>query len=218
MRFSLSALQFGKELLEVKSNAEEKQFGRDIGSPSHQEAPEVPQAGRWLHTPVHVHLLKYFRLLAGSAVDICRPFLYTVHVVSGSLQFQFTTKNEIGNPFWGSLSRLPVGASSQQPLSLADYPTQKLPRLPVTETGAVSILYLCSLFTFFKLSRNYLRGFLIAGWAGAKIIKYSETSMDVYGLSGSQMPCPFPAGRAADKPLCRTWAVHLPKAECQAAG
>ena len=73
MRFSLSALQFGKELLEVKSNAEEKQFGRDIGSPSHQEAPEVPQAGRWLHTPVLVPLLKYFRLLAGSAVDICRP-------------------------------------------------------------------------------------------------------------------------------------------------
>ena len=115
MRFSLSALQFGKELLEVKSNAEEKQFGRDIGSPSHQEAPEVPQAGRWLHTPVHVHLLKYFRLLVGSAVDICRPFLYTVHVVSGSLQFQFTTKNEIGNPFWGSLSHFFVGAILQQP-------------------------------------------------------------------------------------------------------
>ena len=104
MRFSLSALQFGKELLEVKSNAEEKQFGRDIGSPSHQEAPEVPQAGRWLHTPVHVHLLKYFRLLAGSAVDICRPFLYTVLVVSVFSQPQFTTKNEIGNPFRGSLS------------------------------------------------------------------------------------------------------------------
>lgn len=33
-----------------------------------------------------------FGLLVGSAVDICRPFLYTVHVVSGSLQFQFTTK------------------------------------------------------------------------------------------------------------------------------
>ena len=76
MRFSLSALQFGKELLEVKSNAEEKQFGRDIGSPSHQEAPEVPQAGRWLHTPVHVHLLKYFRLLVGSAVDICHFPVY----------------------------------------------------------------------------------------------------------------------------------------------
>ena len=25
----------------------------------------------------------------------------TVHVVVGSLQFQLTTKNEIGNPFWG---------------------------------------------------------------------------------------------------------------------
>ena len=122
MRFSLSALQFGKELLEVKSNAEEKQFGRDIGSPSHQEAPEVPQAGRWLHTPVHVHLLKYFRLLAGSAVDICRPFLYTVHVVSGSLQFQFTTKNEIGNPFWGSLSHFFVGAILQQPPFITTLP------------------------------------------------------------------------------------------------
>lgn len=81
------------------------------------------------------------------------------------------------------------------------------------------LYFICALYSrFFKLSRNYLRGFLIAGWAGAKIIEYSETSMDVYGLSGSQMPCPFPAGRAADKPLCRTWAVHLPKAECQAAG
>ena len=28
----------------------------------------------------------------------------TVHVVVGSLQFQLTTKNEIGNPFRGSLS------------------------------------------------------------------------------------------------------------------
>ena len=64
----------------------------------------VPQAGRWLHTPVHVHLLKYFRLLVGSAVDICHPFLYTVSVVVGSLQSQLTTKNEIGNPFRGSLS------------------------------------------------------------------------------------------------------------------
>ncbi len=44
MRFSLSALQFGKELLEVKSKAEEKQFGRDIGSPSHEKTPEVPVA------------------------------------------------------------------------------------------------------------------------------------------------------------------------------
>ena len=53
---------------------------------------------------LNVHLLKYFRLLEGSAVDICRPFPYTVLVVVGSLQFQLTTKNEIGTPFRGSLS------------------------------------------------------------------------------------------------------------------
>ena len=42
---------------------------------------------------------------------------------------------------------------------------QKPPRLPAVETGAVRLLYLC----FFKRSRNYLRGFLIAACAGAKI-------------------------------------------------
>ena len=36
--------------------------------------------------------------------------------------------------------------------------TQKPPRSPVTETGAVRLRYLC----FFKRSRNYLRGFLMA--------------------------------------------------------
>ena len=47
--------------------------------------------------------------------------------------------------------------------------TQKPPRLPVTETGAVRLFYLC----FFKRSRNYLRGFLMAAWAGAKITERS---------------------------------------------
>ena len=42
--------------------------------------------------------------MEGSAVDICRPFPYTVLVVVGSLRFQLTTKNEIGTPFRGSLS------------------------------------------------------------------------------------------------------------------
>ena len=51
----------------------------------------------------------------------------------------------------------------------SSYPTQKPPRLPVTETGAVRLLYLC----FFKRSRNYLRGFLMAAWAGAKITERS---------------------------------------------
>ena len=46
---------------------------------------------------------------------------------------------------------------------------KKPPRLPVMETGAVHILYWCSL----KRSRNYLRGFLIAAWAGAKITERS---------------------------------------------
>ena len=47
---------------------------------------------------------------------------------------------------------------------------QKPPRSPVTETGAVHLHYLC----FFKRSRNYLRGFLMAAWAGAKITERSE--------------------------------------------
>ena len=47
---------------------------------------------------------------------------------------------------------------------------QKPPRLPAVETGAVRLLYLC----FFKRSRNYLRGFLIAAWAGAKITERSS--------------------------------------------
>ena len=100
-----------------------------------------------------------------------------------------------------------VEAILQQPLvARSKLPNAKTaPASCYGNRGGLLYFYLCSLFTFFKLSRNYLRGFLIAGWAGAKIIEYSETSMDVYGLSGSQMPCPFPAGRAADKPLCRTW-------------
>ena len=46
----------------------------------------------------------------------------------------------------------------------------KRPRLPVMETGAVRLRYLY----FFKRSRNYLRGFLIAACAGAKIAERSQ--------------------------------------------
>ena len=60
----------------------------------------------------------------------------------------------------------------------SSYPTQKPPRLPVTETGAVRLLYLC----FFKRSRNYLRGFLIAAWAGAKITERSEQQYEIQEL------------------------------------
>ena len=55
---------------------------------------------------------------------------------------------------------------------------QKPPRLPTVETGAVRLLYLC----FFKRSRNYLRGFLIAAWAGAKITERSEQQYEIQEL------------------------------------
>ena len=61
-----------------------------------------PQIFKWALSPERSHAdrgLKYFRLLAESAVDMCRPFLYTVLVVSVFSQPQLTTKNEIGNPF-----------------------------------------------------------------------------------------------------------------------
>ena len=95
----------------------------------------------------------------GAVISTCRPFLYTVHVVSGSLQFQFTTKNEIGNPFWGSLSHFFVGAILQQPLvARSSYPTQKLPRLPVTETGAVCYTLFVLFIHVFSSSRAIICG------------------------------------------------------------
>ena len=46
----------------------------------------------------------------------------TVHVVVGSLQFQLTTKNEIGNPFGGSLSHFFVGAICNSPPLITTLP------------------------------------------------------------------------------------------------
>ena len=40
------------------------------------------------------------------------------------------------------------------------------------------MLYLC----FLKRSRNYLRGFLIAAWAGAKITERSEQQYEIQEL------------------------------------
>ena len=84
-----------------------------------------PQIFKWTLSPERSHAdrgLKYFRLLAESAVDMCRPFLYTVLVVSVFSQPQLTTKNEIGNPFRGSLSHFFVGAILQQPPTAARTP------------------------------------------------------------------------------------------------
>ena len=44
MRFQLSALQFGKELLNVKGKAEQEQFGRDVRPSPHEKAPELSVA------------------------------------------------------------------------------------------------------------------------------------------------------------------------------
>lgn len=78
-----------------------------------------PQIFKWALFPERSHAdhgLKYFRLLAESAVDVCRPFLYTVLVVSVFSQPQLTTKKEIGNPFgkvylffcWGYFATAPL--------------------------------------------------------------------------------------------------------------
>ena len=55
----------------------------------------------------------------------------------------------------------------------SSYPTQKPPRLPLSETEAVHLLY-GFLFALFKCSHHHLRGFLIVAWAGAKITERSE--------------------------------------------
>ena len=81
-----------------------------------------PQIFKWALSPERSHAdrgLKYFRLLAESAVDMYRPFLYTVLVVSVFSQPKLTTKNEIGNPF-GKVYLFFVGAILQQPPVFAD--------------------------------------------------------------------------------------------------
>ena len=78
-----------------------------------------PQIFKWALSPERSHAdrgLKYFRLLAEAAVDVCRPFMYTVLVVSVFSQPPLTTKNEIGNPFgkvylffrWGCFATAPL--------------------------------------------------------------------------------------------------------------
>ena len=80
-----------------------------------------PQIFKWALSPERSHAdrgLKYFRLLAESAVDLCRPFLYTVLVVSVFSQPQLTTKNEIGNPFGKVYLFFSLGLFCNSPLLL----------------------------------------------------------------------------------------------------
>ena len=55
MGFSLSALQFGKELLEVKSEAKEKEFCLNVGLSPHQEAFEFAIALEYAECPLYLN-------------------------------------------------------------------------------------------------------------------------------------------------------------------
>ena len=55
----------------------------------------------------------------GGVIGTCRAFLKPV--AAGSLKAQHTIKNEIGNPFRGSLSHLFIGTVLQQPLLIIFY-------------------------------------------------------------------------------------------------
>ena len=80
-----------------------------------------PQILKWALSPERSHAdrgLKYFRLLAEAAVDICHPFLYTVLIVSVFSQLQLTAKNEIGNPFGKVYLFFSLGIFCNSPLFL----------------------------------------------------------------------------------------------------
>ena len=55
MGFSLSTLQFGKELLEVKSEAKEKEFCLNVGLSPHQEAFEFTIALEHAECPLYLN-------------------------------------------------------------------------------------------------------------------------------------------------------------------
>ena len=78
----------------------------------------------------------------------------------------------------------------------------------IAETGAVRLLYLC----FFKRSRNYLRGFLIAAWAGAKITGRREWRWYVISPLVSSAGTPAICSRS---PVCQN-IPHFPAASAAA--
>ena len=59
---------------------------------------------------------RHLDLLPRCNNNILEKLDYTILVVVAFSQPQLTTKNEIGNPFWGSLSHFFVGAILQQHL------------------------------------------------------------------------------------------------------
>ena len=80
-----------------------------------------PQIFKWALFPERSHAdhgLKYFRLLAESAVDICRPFLYTVLVVSVFFTNSAYNKKWDRQPLRESLSLFSLGLFCNSPLFL----------------------------------------------------------------------------------------------------
>ena len=71
-----------------------------------------------LKKPDKVDILAARKLQLSGGVDAALSCI--LFFVSGSLQFQLPTKNEIGSPFRGSLSHFLVGAVLQQLLLLAE--------------------------------------------------------------------------------------------------
>ena len=59
---------------------------------------------------------RHLDLLPRCNNNILEKLDYTILVIVAFSQPQLTTKNEIGNPFWGSLSHFFVGAILQQHL------------------------------------------------------------------------------------------------------
>ena len=107
-----------------------------------------------------------FRLLPPQGGESVAPYqafgAHPLMQITETLHIMHCSKSLYTNitPFFPTLQANPSDSANDT----------KRPRLPVTETGAVHLHYLC----FFKRSRNYLRGFLMAAWAGAKMTERSE--------------------------------------------
>lgn len=107
-----------------------------------------------------------FRLLPPQGGESVAPYqafgAHPLMQIAETLHIKHYSKSLYTNitPFFPTLQADPSDSANDT----------KPPRSPVTETGAVHLHYFC----FLKRSRNHLRGFLIAAWAGAKITERSQ--------------------------------------------
>ena len=99
-----------------------------------------------------------------SLVD-CRHFVGRCHNTPILMKMQVFSRNF-------SIYSFLYGIYSHCVFHLPLRERKKPPRLPLSETEAVRLRYLCR----FRPLRNHLRGFLIAAWAAAKITERSSQS------------------------------------------